>query len=73
MLGLFVGVTLVAGGWAGLAEVVSVPASTLAVLIGLVLTVASCVGFYLIKPLEYENTVPERSPAGVTPREARAK
>src|SRR2546426_8486894 len=73
MFGLLIGFILVAGGWAGISEGASGPLAALAVLVGVVLTVASGVGFYVIKPLEHEGTTTERSPVGATTREARVK
>ena len=60
-------------GGAGISEGASGPLGVLAVLVGVVVLVASCVGFYVIKPLEQERTAPEQNPVGATPREARVK
>jgi len=73
MFGLLIGFILVVGGGAGISEGASGPLGVLAVLVGIVSVVASCVGFYVIKPLEQERTAPEQSPVGATPREARVK
>jgi hypothetical protein len=70
---LLIGFILVTGGGAAISEGASGPLAALAVLVGIVLTVASCVGFYVIKPLEREGAAAERSPVGATPREARVK
>ncbi len=54
LFGLFIGFMLLVGGLAGLSEGASRMAATLGTLIGLVLMVISCAGFYRIKPLEHE-------------------
>jgi len=73
MFGLLIGFVLVVGGGAGISEGASGPLGVLAVLVGIVVLAASCVGFYVIKPLEQERTAPEQNPVGATPREARVK
>jgi len=73
MFGLLIGFVLVVGGGAGISEGASGPLAVLAVLVGIVVLAASCVGFYVIKPLEQERTAPEQNPVGATPREARVK
>ncbi len=73
VFGLLTGFILIAGGWAGLSEGASGLLATLAVLVGIVLTVASCVGFYAIRSLELDGAGAERGPVGASPREARVK
>ncbi len=70
LFGLFIGFTLLVGGLAALSEGASAMLATLGSLAGIVLMVASCVGFYRIKPLEHEGM--EGNPAAA-PREIKAK
>ncbi len=73
VFGLLVGFILIAGGGAGLSEGGSGLLSTLALLAGIVLTGASCVGFYQIRPLEDEGGGMGSGQAVASPRAVRAK
>ncbi len=70
LFGVFIGFTLLVGGLAAISEGASGMFGTLGSLVGIVLLVISCAGFYRIKPLEHEGM--EGNQAGAS-REVKAK